>query len=444
MARLIGYAILLALLVSGAVWLADHPGSVRIDWLSWRLETSVPILLFLLLLAAGALFYVIRLVAAILRFPGDWRARRADRQRHKGYRALSDGMAAVAAGHAKQAGKLAARAEKLLKDPSLTRVLSAQTAQLTGNEDAERAHYEAMRERPETALMGTRGLMELALSRGERDRALTLAEEAHALAPADPGLAEILFELLMESGKLAEAQDLLADAAKRKAMSRERAARRRALVLNERARRSERDGDAKDAIAYAKQAVASDASLADAVLRLARLQAGQGLERQAAGALEKSWKIEPLPEIAAAYARLVPEEAPLQRLRRLEKFAALQPDAWTTHKLLGETALSAKLWGQARKHLAAAAEIRPTAGLLGSLSRLELEEYKDQKAAQAWLARVPAADPDWLCGTCGSHAVSWSLTCPACGALDKLAWEAPLVVPAPISAASPRPEPGTK
>ena len=438
MLKVIGYAILLALLVSGAVWLADHPGSVRIDWLSWRLETSVPLLLGLLLLVSGGLFYVIRLIAAILRFPGAWRERRADSRRHKGYRALSDGMAAVAAGHAKQAGKLAARAEKLLKDPSLTRVLSAQTAQLTGNESAERAHYEAMRERPETALMGTRGLMELALAEGDRNAALTLAEEARALAPADPGLAEILFELRLEDGKLAEAQDLLADAAKRKAMSREAAARRRALVLNERARRAEREGETQDAITFAKQAVASDASLADSALRLARLQAGQGLERQAAGALEKSWKLLPLPELAAAYAGLVPEEAPLQKLRRLEKFAAMQPAAWTTQKLLGETALSAKLWGQARKHLTAAAEIRPTAGLLGALSRLELEEYKDQKAAQAWLARVPAADPDWVCGNCGGHARSWSPACPTCGALDKLAWDAPVT-----AAASPRPAPGT-
>ena len=443
MVRLIGYAILLALLVSGAVWLADHPGSVRIDWLSWRLSASVPVLFGLLLLLSGSLFYVLRFTAAILRLPGDWRARRADRQRHKGYRALSDGMAAVAAGHAKQAGKLAARAEKLLKDPSLTRVLSAQTAQLTGNEDAERIHYEAMRERPETALMGTRGLMELALAQGEREQALVLAQEGRALAPSDPGLSEVLFTLLMESGKLAEAQDLLADAAKRRAMTREQAARRRALVLNERARRSERDGDAKDAIAFAKQAVSSDPSLADAILRLARLQSAQGLERQAAGVLEKGWKIEPLPEIAAAYARLVPDEAPLQRLRRLEKFAAMQSEAWTTQRLLGETALSAKLWGQARKHLTAAADIRPTAGLLGALSRLELEEYKDQKAAQAWLARVPAADPDWLCGTCGTHASAWSLTCPACSALDRLAWDAPASIIASISGANPHPGPET-
>jgi HemY protein len=422
--KLIGYAILLALLVSGAVWLADHPGSVQIDWLNYRLSTSVPIILVLLLAVSGGLFFLIRLIAAILRAPGDFRARRREKRRHHGYRALSDGLAAAAAGHAKQARRMAVKAEKLLKDPSLTRVLSAQTAQLSGDQAAERRHYEAMRERPETALMGWRGLLELALAEGKRDEALELAEGARKLAPSDPALADILFTLLMEAGKLAEAQELLLDAGKRRAMTRDQTARRRALVLNERARRAERDGDVKDAAAFAKQAVSADPTLADASLRLARLQ----LPRQAAIVLERAWKLDPLPELAAAYAALVPEEEPLQRLRRLEKLADLQPDAWATHRILGETALAAKLWGQARKHLSIAAEIRPTASLLGLLSRLELEEYKNQKAAQAWLSEVPAADPDWVCSACGAHAPAWTAECPSCGALDRLSWETPVPV----------------
>ena len=425
--RLIGYAILLALLVTGAVWLADHPGSVVIDWLVWRLSTSVPVLLALLLAVSGGLFFVIRLIAAILRFPRSFRAKRQEKQRHRGYRALSDGLAAAAAGHAKQARRMAVQAEKLLKDPSLTRVLSAQTAQLTGDQDAERRHYEAMRERPETALMGWRGLLELALAEGKRADALELAQGARALAPSDPALADILFTLLVEAGKLAEAQELLLDAGKRKAMSREQTARRRALVLNERARRAERGSETADAVTFAKQALSADPKLADASLRLARLQ----LPRQAALILEKAWKLDPLPELAAAYAALVPEEAPLQRLRRLEKLSELQPDSWATHCILGETALAAKLWGQARKHLAAAAEIRPTASLLGLLARLEIDEYKNQKAAQTWLSKVPAADPDWACGACGSHAAAWSLACPSCGTLDRLTWETPMPVAQP-------------
>lgn len=419
MVRLIGYAILLALLVSGAVWLADHPGSVQIEWLNYRLSTNVPILLVLLLAVSGGLFFLIRLMAAILRFPGDFRAKRQEKLRHRGYRALSDGLAAAAAGHAQQARRMAVKAEKLLNDPSLTRVLSAQTAQLTGDQQAERRHYEAMRERPETALMGWRGLLELALAEGKREDALELAVGARKLAPSDPALTDILFTLLMEAGRLAEAQELLLDAGKRRAMSREQAARRRALVLNERARRAERDGE--DAAGFAKQALSADPTLADASLRLARQQ----LPRQAALVLEKAWKLDPLPEIAAAYAALVPEEEPLQRLRRLEKLAELHPDAWSTHRILGETALAAKLWGQARKHLTAAAEIRPTAALLGLLSRLELDEYKNQKAAQAWLSKIPAPEPDWVCGACGGHAASWVAECPSCGALDRLAWETP-------------------
>jgi HemY protein len=325
----------------------------------------------------------------------------------------------VASGQVKQARKLAGKAEKLLGDPHLTRLLSAQTAQLTGDRDGQRAHFEAMRERPETALLGWRGLLDLALQAGQREEAIILAQGARRLAPDDAVLAEQLFGLLMASGQLAEASELILDAGRRKAMSREQVARRRALVLNERARRAERDGDGKDALAFAKQAVAADPGLADAALRLARLQAGQGLTRQAAATLEKSWRAAPLPALAEAYQALIPGEPPLQRLRRLEKLAASHPDAEITHRVMGEAALAAKLWGQARKHLTAA---RPTASLLGLLSKLEIAEYKDHKAAQAWLASVPVADPAWVCGDCGRRSADWELLCPQCGSIDRLAW----------------------
>ena len=45
MLRILGYIVVIALLVAGAVWLADRPGHVTIDWLGWRLEASTSVLL---------------------------------------------------------------------------------------------------------------------------------------------------------------------------------------------------------------------------------------------------------------------------------------------------------------------------------------------------------------------------------------------------------------
>ena len=419
--RLLFYVLILCLLVAGAVWLADHPGKVEIDWLNWRLESSVPVLLAGLILLAGGLFFLLRLGAAALRFPARLLAERRQKRRERGFQALSDGLAAVAGGQVKQARKLASRAEKLLQNPRLTGLLSAQSAALSGEKDKMRRHFEAMREQPETALAGLRGLLDLALQDRARDQAISLAQEARKLAPEDGALAERLFSLLVERGQLAEAQELVIEAGRSKALSKARTARYRALLLNERARRAEQDGDAQDALSFAKLAVSNDPGFADAALRLARLQAAQGLTRQAAAALEKAWRAEPLPELAEAYGKLQAGEAPLQKLRRLDKLAAFHPERWVTQRLMGEIALEAKLWGQARKYLTAAAR-RPTASLLGLLARLEVGEYKNQEAAQKWLSTPPAAEPDWQCQECGHHCADWQIFCPDCGGLDALRW----------------------
>ena len=51
-----------------------------------------------------------------------------DSKRRRGYKALSQGMVAVAAGDAGEAARLARRADGLLNDPPLTLLLSAQAA----------------------------------------------------------------------------------------------------------------------------------------------------------------------------------------------------------------------------------------------------------------------------------------------------------------------------
>lgn len=421
MLRVILYLVVLTLLVGGATWLADHPGKVQIDWLAWRISTSLPVLALALFLLCLMMFLALRLVAALASWPARWQSNRRNARRERGYRALTDGLAAVAGGDGQKARKLAERAEKLLQDPKLTNLLAAQSASLSNDHPAMIANFEAMRARPETALAGLRGLLELATKEGDRSRAVTLAQEARKLAPGDLPLAEQLLALLLQQDQLAEAQELVVDAARHKAFTKPRADRFRALILNERSRRAEQLGDPADALAFAKLAFSNDPALTDAALRFARLQAGQGLTRQAVATLEKAWRVQPMPGLFDAYAQLQPGEAPLQRLRRLERLAAIHPDHPVTQVGLGSLALEAKLWGQARKYLTLAAE-RPTAMLLGLLAKLEIAEYNNQSAAQAWLAKLPLAEPDWICRQCGAHARDWHLFCENCAALDGLRW----------------------
>ena len=59
MRRALIFFVQVAVVAALAVWLADRPGSVAIDWQGWRLETSVGVLaraVLAVIVAAAALF----------------------------------------------------------------------------------------------------------------------------------------------------------------------------------------------------------------------------------------------------------------------------------------------------------------------------------------------------------------------------------------------------
>lgn len=390
MVRILSYLFVLALLIAGAVWLADRPGAVTVDWLGWRIETSVPVLLLALLVVGGLLSGVLRLVIKIVRWPATWSARRRDGRRRKGYLALTDGLAAAAGGDARKARKLAGRAEKFLADPALTRLLSAQTAQLTGDADVAKGHFEAMLERPETSALGLRGLLKLALERNDETTAIDLAVRCRLVTPDDRWLAETLFDMLTRAGRLREAQDLLDDAVRKRAIPREAAASRKAQLLEDRAEQAAGEGDGRSSLGFARQALKLDPASTSAALRLAGLYTQTGKIRRAKAVLEDAWNLRPDGALAKAYADLVPGESALERVRRLEKLVATRPGEVESHMALAQASFDAKLWGQARRHLLAAADARPNADVFRLLARLEQAEYNNQAAAQAWLDKANA------------------------------------------------------
>ncbi len=435
--RLFQFLIVTALAVAAAVWLADRPGSVTLHWQGWRIDTSVPVLVAALLVVLGLAAALLRLARGVLGLPHRLVRARRDRRQRDGYRALSDGLAAVAAGNRQAARKLARRADRLLADPALTGLLTAQAAELHGDPAEVERRMQALLHRPETAFLGLKGLMTLALRRDDRAAALDYARRAWAseTGGAD-GLAIPLFELQARAGQWAEAELTLAEARKRGALDGAELAHRRALVLRERAAAAERDGNTAEAARLALAAHRADPAFVPAAVAAARLLHRLGKPRKAAAVIEAVWRGAPHPALLDAWTALAPAETPLMRVKRLERLVRANPEAADGHRALGAAALDAKLWGLARTHLETALRLYPAAATYALRARLEREERQDEAAAAGWSAKAAGApaDPVWSCAACGSQAEVWSTACPSCGGIDTLAWKAP-GLPVPVAAA---------
>lgn len=438
MARTIFFFVKLAILVAAAVWVANNPGTVAFDWQGWHVETKIGVLLaaVLILMVLAALLY--RFWGFIARGPRAMARSREEKRRLKGYRALTQGMVAVAAGDAEEAKRQARIAHGMLSAPPLTLLLAAQAAQLNGDETAAARYFTAMLKNPETAFLGMRGLLNQALTRGDRAEALRLASEAHAERPEAGWAAKALLDLELEEGRWEQARRSARAAAKLKAITPEAARRIEAVTLLAEAQ-AEREG--VRAFGLAKEAAKLLPDFVPAVAIEAKAAFRAGRLRDAEKLIEKAWaRGLAHPNLAAIYANLKPDEAPVDRARRFEKLAATKPEAEESRLALAETALAAGLWGQARQALDAllAAGTVGSARLCRLMARLEEGERNDLVAARRWLLQATEApgDPAWICSRCTAASAEWSARCPRCGGFDTQSWRETMRTAAPALAAA--------
>ncbi|KZD09096.1 heme biosynthesis protein HemY [Oceanibaculum pacificum] len=425
------FAVKLALLIAAAVWLAEHPGTVRIDWQGYRLDTSFGLLVVLLLIVALLLTGLFRVYGALLGSPIAYMRRRAEKKRRQGYLALTQGMVAVAAGDPEEAKRLARKADSLLEDPPLTMLLSAQAAQLNGDDEAAERYFTAMLKRPETEFLGLRGLLTQAMRKGDRAQALALVKRAHKIRPDTPWVLSTLLDLQVKDRRWDEALGTIRESAQTKALPAPAANSHRAALLVERSRAAIAAGDMAAAMEHAKRAHAAMPDFVPAAAIEARLLIEAGKHKRAAKLIETVWARAPHPELARLYDQCWPGESALQRMRRFQKLEQISPTHVESLIAVAEAALAAQLWGEARAHLDKAIAAGPQSGATARAYRLMAAvadaEYGDAARVRDWLAKAAAADPDpaWICGSCGAQAEVWTAVCGNCTAFDSQEWRTP-------------------
>ncbi|GAB5467652.1 MAG: heme biosynthesis protein HemY [Rhodospirillales bacterium] len=440
--------LLLGLVVLAFVthWVVGQPGTIQFSWLGYEgridMRALVGVAAFALLTYTFVMFVLRWLVTRPRTLRESWRAR----QSRRGYRALTQGMVAIAAGDPDEARKWSKRAEDLLDNPPLTLLLAAQSAQLNGDEQAARRYFEVMLEQDETRFLGLRGLVQIALKRGDEETALDYVKDAYSLRPDTPWVLDALFDLAERRGRLEEAVRALNETRRRKVLPRDQVDRRAAVLLYEEAKAAKLAGESALAVEKAKQAVKLAPDFSPAVVLLSDSLVASSRQRDAERALRKAWAVAPHPDLYRAWKRTRPTaEAPLAAKKALVRLVSGQDEHVESRLALAEAALETGDWAEARNELQAAEDKAADARVAELLARLAQAEHGDAAAARSWLetaAGRPAA-PSWSCGMCRHEAQDWSPRCPACGAFDSLVWQTGRPLPdsgLALSPAQPDPE----
>jgi len=382
----------LAAMVLAAVWLALQKGPVSIEWRGWLVETTVGFLILAVLIAAGIIILLWRLWRSIKGTPHAISRFRLRRRRSHGHAALVRSLWAIASEEGAVALRHASEAEEI-GEPVMGHLAAAKAAELAGDNARAAAEYATLRDRPDAALIGLKGLIGVAEARGDLVQAIELARQARRISPKSPWAARCLLALEERSGAVAEAERTLADAVKLGAIQPDEGDRRLARILAARAIAAEASGNAAEALADAERAHGLDPAFPDAATLAARLLATSGRTPAAERVLARSWAAAADPSLAAAWIGLAPASDVTARLRQAERLHALDRDNPQARLALAEVHLAAGRWAEARGHLLALAEHTADPRYCALMAYLE-SASGNQEAARSWFEKsiVPTSE----------------------------------------------------
>ncbi|WP_378942034.1 heme biosynthesis protein HemY [Paracoccus sp. R86501] len=427
------FAVVLALAL-GAVHLSETAQMLRIQYGGTEIALTpvkAVVALIVLMVLAWIVFKLLGLLLASLRFlAGDETAVNryfARSRQRKGYDAFSEGMLAVASGEGKLAQDKAAKAAKYLDQPHMTNLLAAQAAETAGNSRRAEAVYKQLLEDDRTRFVGIRGLMRQKLAEGDTAKALMLAQKAYALKPRHKETQDTLLELQTREHDWKGARATLKDKRNQGDLPKNVALRRDAVLALQQASDVLAEGNSISAREAAISAAKASPDLIPAAVLAARSYTAQKDFRSASRILEKTWSVRPHPDLAKAYAEIVPDESASARLRRFDALMRKNADHEETRLLKAELLLAAEDFPGARRALGDLAEKHPTVRTLSIMAAVERGEGADDSVVRGWLTRALTASrgPQWVCDTCHNVMHDWAPVCDSCSGFDTLTWREP-------------------
>ncbi|MGC8201289.1 heme biosynthesis protein HemY [Aliiroseovarius sp. PTFE2010] len=432
--KIILFVVLIAALALGAGQLLELEGGVRVAIAGWELSLrplQAVLAVVFLLCAVWLLLKIVGLLVAVVRFVvGDETAinRYFNRNRErKGFQALADGLMALASGEGRTAMSKAAKAEKYLRRPELTNLVTAQAAEMTGDKRKAQAVYKELLKDERTRFVGVRGIMKQKLAEGDTDTALKLAERAFALKPKHEETQDVLLRLQAGQADWKGARATLGAKLKHGSLPRDVHKRRDAVLALSEAKDVLAAGSTIEAREAAIEANRLSPDLVPAAVMAARSYADEGKPKYAVRVIKKAWESQPHPDLAAAFAALEPEEDAQSRLKRFKQLLKLKPDHIETKLLQAELNIAAEDFPEARRSLGDLIDDNPNARVLTIMAAIERGEGKPDSVVRGWLTRALTASrgPQWVCGNCHTVHAEWEPVCSNCQAFDTLAWTEP-------------------
>ncbi|NRA31377.1 MAG: tetratricopeptide repeat protein [Parvularculaceae bacterium] len=400
MIRIFTYFVFLVVVTWVITLVLDLTGYAVIELQGQRLD--VPTSTLLLVIGAGLLFVFFggNITAWLWGLPGRMSRRAGERKRAKGMTALTRGLEAVAAGDADDATRHAKTATKALDEPALTRLLTAQAAQLSGDRVTAEESYAAMLEAPETEFLGLRGLYLHAKQNGDRAEAQAFAERAFQLRPGTSWAFESVLSLSLDNAAWSDALNAINSARQHQIADGLEFRRMEAAILTARAYSANDADEPDEAIKDLEGALKKAGTLTPAAALAAEVHVAKGQRSKAAKVLGDAWELEPHPGLAEVMRRVFDQERDERVQGRLIKLTEKNPDHPESRLLLAQVQLEGGDAAAAQETLEPLLTGRPQRRVLSLMAEITESRYGPTEAKK-WKQRAASAPLDIIPGMDG-------------------------------------------
>ena len=410
-----------------AAWgLALYPGDVQIEWLGYHLHTGVEVAIAAILVFSALMVTINMLWRWIREIPSRLQERRLASRKNKGDQIILQALSAIAAGDGKLADKLVNKAKAYNSNNLLNDIVAAQASHISGDQKESQAKFTKLLENSQTEFLGLRGLIIHAQAQGDWQQVRTLLEKALKHFSNSPWLLEQLYRCNLELSDYDELPPLIDRLGKLGLINEKDSEASKGLLRWCEAEKL-RCEQPRKFIKKAETALRLLPGHTHIALAVAEAYVELNEASKAFRTLRSAFEINPhhdlLQLMRSTLSKSKKASTAEEFYTEVERLAGQELTNSETIYCLALTAMQAKLWGQARKHLKQLVGLYPTKRVFMLLMQLEAQEFPGEKTKQdGWLVQMTTAksDPGWSCSSCGAHQLTWRAVCSSCKSLGSI------------------------
>ncbi len=414
------FSIILIFLSLIAGWVGTKPGSVRIIWLDYDIKTSISVTLVFLSIIVLISFIFYNFIFSVIKTKNKIKKNIISRREDRSIDSLNKGIVALISGDRELAEKLSRDTKHVPKSLlPLGILLSAHSAHLNNNKKLATTYFEQMLGHKELEFLGLRGLMLQAKLESEK---IKYARRAYLLNPKSDWILNNLFKLESKLGNWREAEKILRNSKQFNLEDSIKFNRKISITIYQQAKVYAEDQVTAKLKKYT-EAFDLSPNLVPLSVDLADLYYRNNRYRRANKVIEKTWNLNPHPDLYELFKNINKLESPAKFLRQTIKLSE-RSDKTNIEVCLSkaEAYYLVKDYHKAKEILKSLIEKKIDKRSYILMGKIEEEENGPLVAKKWYTYDKELSLPLWVCMNCDHKNNIWLPICDKCNSFDSYGW----------------------